>query len=543
MKFVRSGLSGAGEEIQFIFQDSTDALWYGTFGAGLYRLDRATNHVAHYLTDLDNPATIASNGLYSIACDRAGAIWIGLFVGLDRYNRPTDSFEHFTERDGLASNFVKSILADDHGMLWLSTTKGLSRFDPVKRQFTNFGIEDGIQANEFRTGSCFKAKDGKMYFGGVNGYNVFHPDSIRENPIPPPVVLTSFNVFDTPYPLDESIATIRDIELSYAQDVISFEFVALNYTNPEKNRYAYKMDGFDKDWVQSNTRRYAGYTHLDPGEYVFRVKASNNDGIWNETGASVRLIVVPPFWMRWWFRVAAIFCMFGSVAWAIRAFEMRKIREQVLRLEREAALERERTRIARDMHDDLGARLTEIRLLSEMTQRDRSDDRILASNLREISEDAREVVDSFQEIVWSVNPKYDTLDNFADFLAQYASGYLGKAELRCRLEIPANLPTLKVSAEVRHNMMMVVKEALNNTVKHAAASEVNLTLECDDRKLVVVVHDNGSGFAPEDSRRFGNGLLNMRQRLESIGGEIQIRSTPGGGTNVTLIVFLSAQEK
>jgi len=195
------------------------------------------------------------------------------------------------------------------------------------------------------------------------------------------------------------------------------------------------------------------------------------------------------------------------------------------------------------MHDDLGARLTDIRLLSELTQRDRGDERTLASNLREISEETRAIVDSFQEIVWSVNPKYDTLDNFADFLTQYASGYLGKAGLRCRLEIPANLPTLKVSAEVRHNLMMVVKEALNNTVKHAAASEVNLTLGCDDRRLVVVIHDNGGGFALEDARRFGNGLVNMRQRLESIAGEIKITSTPGGGTNVTLNVFLNAPEK
>jgi signal transduction histidine kinase len=242
--------------------------------------------------------------------------------------------------------------------------------------------------------------------------------------------------------------------------------------------------------------------------------------------------------MTWWFRVSAILFVFGTMLWTLRSVEMRKIREKMQRLEHEAALERERTRIARDMHDDLGARLTEIEMLSELTQRNLGDDRTARSNLREIADSAREIVDSFQEIVWSVNPKYDTLDNFADFLTQHASGYLGKAGLRCRLDIPAFLPSIKVSAEIRHNMIMVVKEALTNTIKHAAASEVNIALMCEDHRLLVAIRDDGKGFSTDGVRPFGNGLVNMRRRLESIGGEIQIESTPGAGTQIRISVSL-----
>jgi len=522
-------------EIQFIHQDTRGEIWIGTFGDGLFRLNKKTNTLVHYTMP-----TLPANGMYAIAEDNTGTIWTSTFGrGLSRYDRKANSFTHFSEQDGLPSNFVKAIVCDDRGGLWLSTMRGLSYFDPAKLRFKNFGTDDGIQANEFRTGSCFKTKDGRIYFGGVNGYNVFHPDSIRDNPVPPPVVLTSFKVFDAPFPLNETLANIDHIQLSYSQDVLSFEFVALNYTNAVRNQYAYKMEGFDKEWIQAGTRRYASYTHLDPGEYVFRVKGSNDDGVWNEAGAFVRLVVVPPFWMTWWFRVSAILFVFGTILWTIRSFEMRKVQEKMRRLEQEAALERERTRIARDMHDDLGARLTEIKMLSELTQRNLEDDRTARSNLEEISDRAREVVDSFQEIVWSVNPTYDTLDNFADFLTQYASGYLGKAGVRCRLDIPAFLPKFKVSAEIRHNLMMVVKEALTNTIRHAAASEVNIALTCEDERMSVTIRDDGRGFSMDNVRRFGNGLANMRQRLESIGGTVDIESASGKGTRIKISVTLS----
>lgn len=526
-------------EIQFLHQDTQGELWIGTFGDGVYRFNKKTKALAHYVKP-----SLPDNGAYAMNEDPSGGIWISTFRGgLSRYDRQKDEFRHYSERDGLPSNYVKGILCDDRRRLWLSTMRGISRFDPQTGMFTNFGPSEGIQANEFRTGSCFRAKDGKMYFGGVNGYNVFHPDSIHVNPIAPPVVLTSFKIFDKSSSLGEAIATIREIRLAYAQDVFSFEFVALNYTNAEKNQYAYKLEGLDNDWVYSGARRYAGYTHLDPGEYTFHVKASNNDGVWNEKGVNVRLIVIPPVWMTWWFRASAIVALFLFVGWGVRSVEMRRIGEKMRRLEREADLERERARIARDMHDDLGSRLTEIRMLSELTQRGMKDDRTAKSNLEEISESAREIVGSFQEIVWSVNPKYDTLDNLADFLTQFASGYLGKVGLRCRLDIPPILPGYKVSSEVRHNLMMVVKEALNNTAKHAAASEVNISLVCEDRHLRVVVEDDGKGFAAANARRLGNGLDNMRQRLESIGGELRIESGSGIGTSVTINVLLAESGK
>jgi signal transduction histidine kinase/streptogramin lyase len=536
--------STSGAEAQGMTQGIDGDIWIATFGDGLYRLNKTTGRIKHYRNNQSDPHALFTSALYCVTADAEGNLWIGSFGrGLFRYNNTTDSFTSFTEENGLPSNFIKGVLVDTKNNLWLSTSKGLAKFNARTLTCKNFDLTDGIQANEFRTGASYKGNNGKFYFGGEQGYNVFYPDSVRDNPNIPEVVISGFKVFDKPYPLGESIFRAKEITLSYSQDMFSFEFVALNYTNPEKNQYAYTLEGFDNNWISCGTRRYASYTHLDGGEYLFRVKASNNDGLWNERGASVKLIITPPYWKTWWFNISALLFAFVAVVRIIRAIEMRKMREKLNTLERETALERERTRIARDMHDDIGSRLTEIRLLSELSQQDPIDQRNIKSNLTEISDTARDIVDSFQEIVWSVNPKYDTLDNFADYLTQYASGYLAKAGLLCRLDIPTLLPHLKMSADIRHNLMMVVKEALNNTVKHAGAKMAELNLSFTDSCLTVVIRDDGKGFSLEQGRHFGDGLANMRRRIELIDGKIHIDSTLQEGTTVTLSVAMDDGKK
>lgn len=536
-RFVRVTLPDTLDAINSLLEDRDGALWIATFGRGLHRYDKRSGKFEQLLPNDKDAASAEAHLVYTLALDPRGDVWAGLYSGgLVRYDRQSNGFTYYTEADGLQDNFIKGVLADDHGNLWLSSMKGLCRFNSVTKAVKHFSIDDGLQGNEFRSGSCFKDADGTMYFGGVNGFNVFHPDSIRDNPFPPRVVVTGFSVLDKPYPLQDERGTEAEIALSYDQDVFSFEFVALNFTNADKNQYAYMMEGFDRSWNYCGTRRHATYTHLDPGEYVFRVKASNNDGVWNEAGASVKLMIIPPYWMRWWFRIAVVVVVFGSIGWIIRSLEIRKIRARMERLQREAELERERARISRDMHDDLGARLTEIRLLSELCRREVSESMGTSSKLEEISTNAREVVDSFQEIIWSVNPRYDTLDNLADFLTQYASRYLGKAGLRCRLDIPADAPALRIPAAVRHNVMMVVKEVLNNSVKHAQACEVNVKLSWAHDGLTIAIRDDGRGFDPTEVSQFGNGLANMRNRLEAIGGQLTVESSIGQGTSVLISV-------
>jgi ligand-binding sensor domain-containing protein len=297
-------------------------IWLGMDRSGLNRFDTKTGMVTRYLpnrddpTAPDNPGGDAIAGIYE---DRAGTLWLATLGGglkkMTGRKSGSVSFAGFTEKDGLCNNTVYGILEDDDGCLWLSTNRGLSRFDPKNGTFKNYNARDGLQGNEFNSWSYFKSRSGEMFFGGISGLTAFHPSRITGNPHVPPVVITRFLLFNRAAPAGNpeeggrsfpggSITWAKEICLSHKENVFSFEFAALDFTVPENNRYAYMMEGFDEDWNYTGAqKRFAAYTNLDPGEYVFRVKGSNNDGTWNEQGASLKIIITPPYWETWWFRI------------------------------------------------------------------------------------------------------------------------------------------------------------------------------------------------------------------------------------------------
>ncbi|MBE0695895.1 MAG: GAF domain-containing protein, partial [Anaerolineaceae bacterium] len=253
-----------------------------------------------------------------------GTMWVGtLLGGLNRFDRASKTFTHYTQDNGLPNNTIFGILADSAGYLWMSTNRGLSRFDPRTETFRNYDRRDGLQSNEFSPGAYFQNSQGWMYFGGVQGFNVFDPSRVQDNPVAPPVVITAFKKFNQDQPIDQESEI--PIKLSYQDNFISFEFAALDYTAPAKNQYAYMLEGFDKDWVEAGTRRYASYTNLRGGSYIFRVIGSNPDGVWNESGAKLIIEVVPPIWERWWFIGSAVIILLGSV---IGAYRLRIVRIQ-----------------------------------------------------------------------------------------------------------------------------------------------------------------------------------------------------------------------
>ncbi len=235
----------------------------------------------------------------------------------------TPKFVHYTEKNGLCNNSIYGILEDPDGHLWMSTNKGLSRFDPKTETFKNYNARDGLQGNEFNERAYHKSKSGEMFFGGINGFNAFHPSRIKDNPYIPPVVITAFNLFDKPTtidttgrdsPLKKSITWTKELRLTYKQDAFSFEFAALDFTVPENNKYAYIMEGLEEEWNYTGSgKRFASYTSMEPGEYIFRVKGSNNDEIWNETGVSLKIIITPPYWATWWFRILLFLLVVGLV--------------------------------------------------------------------------------------------------------------------------------------------------------------------------------------------------------------------------------------
>lgn len=326
--------------VRTIYEDRNGDIWIGTNLGGLNKYNRDKDNFIRYMYRPENPSSISHNTIECIYEDTRGNFWIGTFGGgLNLFDREAGTFEHFREKDGLPNDVVHGILEDDHRNLWLSTNKGLSRFDPSSGVFQNYDASDGLQSNEFTTNAYFRTRNGEMFFGGINGFTVFHPDSIESNTFAPRVVVTDLQILNKPVligkpdvegkvVLDKQISEADQINLSYKDYVFSFEFAALDFTNPEKIRYQYKMEGFDRKWIESGKRRFVTYTNLDPGKYFFMVKGTNDDGVWSEEAASIRIIITPPFWQTWWFRtVLLVSILLSAYSWykrRIRKLETKK---------------------------------------------------------------------------------------------------------------------------------------------------------------------------------------------------------------------------
>ncbi len=316
--------------VRSVYEDSQGNFWVGTHGGGLNRLDRATGRFTAYRNDPADPASLSNDYVMAVGEDRSGALWVATFGGgLNRFDRQAGTFRRFTETDGLASDSLYGFLEDERGLLWISSTRGLSCFDPRSLGIHNYDARDGLQSNEFNGGSFFRSAKGELFFGGIGGFNAFFPAEIGANPRVPPVVITDVQLFNRSVRVGEArrrgplltrpIEATEEIELSWKENVVTFEFAALHFAAPEKNRYAYRLEGFDDAWISARAdRRSATFTGLAPGRYVFQVKGANPDGVWNEAGASLRITVLPPFWATWWFRIAGTLGAGGLAFLAVR---------------------------------------------------------------------------------------------------------------------------------------------------------------------------------------------------------------------------------
>jgi signal transduction histidine kinase len=364
---------------------------------------------------------------------------------------------------------------------------------------------------------------------------MFDPGRIRDNAHVPSIVLTAFRKFDKDAKLGRPLSYVDRVELSYNENVFSFEFAALDYLDPQVNKYAYKLEGFDKDWVFCGTRRTATYTNLEGGNYVFRVKGSNNDGAWNEQGVVIDVVITPPFWHTGWFRALALVSLFVSLAGTVRYFEMKKLTRHIEQLEQERALERERVRISRDMHDEVGSALSEITILTELAKKEFDGPHNADAHIYKISDRSRELTQSINQIVWAINPKNDPLENLVAYIRHYAVQYFTASPIRCHCNFPETVPDVHLSAEARRNVFLAVKESLHNIVKHSSATEAVITLRHTGSTIEILIEDNGRGFSPGTRSSFGNGLENMTMRLAQIKGICEVQSSPGAGTRVRLV--------
>lgn len=315
-----------------LYKDRRGNLWVGTL-EGLNRIELQTGKIYRYLMEPGKPGRLSLNTIGPIHEDRAGRLWIGTSGGgLNLFEPARDTFRHYHRKQGLLNEVINGILEDEKGYLWLSTNRGIFKFDPNAETFTQFDASDGLQGNEFNTGAYFKGRGGRFYFGGINGLTAFFPDEITGNPNAPPVAITSFQKFNKEVDPGKPVSGVTELDLTYKDYFFTFEFAALDFAAPEKNQYAYKMEGFDLRWLDTDSKkRFATYTNLDPGEYIFRVKASNNHGAWNETGAAVTIKITPPFWRTYWFRIIGIMLILGLISLFYGA-RVRKIQDQKTKL-------------------------------------------------------------------------------------------------------------------------------------------------------------------------------------------------------------------
>lgn len=550
---ARDGLPG--NVIRVVYQ-AGNQMFVGTDQGLAVKLAGETNAFSRF----DPRLTNAVHALYA----DGHSLWIGTRgAGLFRWQ--DDRLQNYSMRQGLFDEDVFEILEDDQQRLWMSCLNGV--YYVRKEQFTELDHHSvnaltptvfdtyennvSIQGNGVAKPGAWKGRDGTLYFATTKGVLTVDPKAeIKKNAVPPPVVIEEI-VFDRqmqslpskvrsrgPRPAQTDLNLAPEaMNLPPGRGELEFHYTALSYAAPEKSRFRYKLEGVDADWVEAKTRRTAFYNNVPPGRYTFHVMACNNDGVWNSRGAAIGLTLQPHFWQTWWCQSLVVMAGLSLAGWGARYATKKRLQLQLERLEQQHAVEKERSRIAQDLHDELGARLTEIQLLSDHAKKTENRREQIEDN-DTIADRAREIARGMDAIVWAVNPQNDSFDTLSAYIGNYAVRMLSKSSVRCRLIIPEEPPSGGISSEVRHNLFLVVKEALNNVVKHAQASEVRLTFHVDESLLLISIEDDGKGFPSPPAPSFGNGLVNMQRRVEHIGGRFEIYAEPGKGTRLRLKVPL-----
>jgi signal transduction histidine kinase/ligand-binding sensor domain-containing protein len=535
--------------IRGIAEDSRGNIWAGSTKGMLLRvgIDQRAGTAAEVTT---------TSSIRTLFSGSDGNLWIG-FAGWGVGRLKDGTIASVKSDRGLYDDYISQVLGDGNGWLWFGSDHGIFRvreeeLDKALRtpdgrvQSIHYGRDDGLasfQANFDQAPNCWRGRDGRLWLPMSAGLATVDPRQLHESSEAPPVLLTRVLVDDAAIASYGGVmpahggADSRDLQsvprLPPDHRRLEFDFTALSFASPENVSFQYRLEGLDDHWVEAGRQRNAVYSRLPAGRYRFQVRARSGDGVWNTENAVLVFAVAPFFWQTWWFGLGALGTFTVGVIVAVRYVSFRRLQSKIRLLEQQAALDRERGRIARDIHDHLGGTLTQMTLQLELALRSRGKPEKADGHVQRSLDTAREVVKSLDQTVWAVNPVNDTLRHLIDYIGEYAVEFLDCAGIRCRLDFPDYAPNPTVSAEARYHLFLATKEALTNVVRHAGATEVRLGAVLNNGTLSLTVEDNGHGLSGMPAGAGADGLRNMRQRLEEIGGEFEIANGAAGGTRVS----------
>ncbi len=527
----------SGYALTRLYEDNENNLWISTFGYGLNKFNKTDHTFTRYRHSENDTTSLSIDFVLCVHQSKSGTIWAGTTYGLNRLNND-GTFTNITVYDGLPSNGVYGILEDSSGNLWLSTNKGLAKYNPADKSIKVYDEGDGLPGNELNFGPMYKSADGKMFFGGPEGFFYFHPDSIKENEYLPPVVFTDFTVLDKPGLVGRNISSADQITLNYEDKIFSLSFAALNYIQSPENRYLYKLEGFSDNWITPGEDRKVTFTNLDPGDYTLKVKASNNDGFWNEKGRSLAITIVPPYWATWWFRSVIVIMLLavGPVVYFRKVAALKK--EQKLHHEFSEKLiinqEQERSRIAQELHDSLGQELLLIKNRAVLGLKNVEESKT-KRQLEYISEYSHSAIKRVRQISHNLRPP--ELDRLG--LTETLRSIINEIEDAGIIKITSSIENIDglIQKEKEINLLRILQEAVANIIKHAGADEIHIKVLNLHNNIKVTIKDNGKGFDTEQNADYetkGLGFSGMKERANILRGTLSIDSIPGSGTMINL---------
>lgn len=519
--------------IQCVLQDDDGTFWLGT-NAGLMRLNAKTRQWKVLKNDPQNPASLGFDLIFSLCADPLKPnryLWIGTNGGgLNRLDKKTMRFQRFTMEDGLPNNVVYGMLPDKSGNIWLSTNQGLARFNIRSSKSKNFSKSDGLQSNEFNRYSYCSDGLGNLFFGGINGFDYFKPEELKDNTFKPKVVVTNIRIMNRtvgekgqPSNLNLPPFLTKNITLGPDDIALSLDFAAMEYSVLGKNVFRYKLEGFDPDYVNNGTKHSLTYTNLDPGKYTLKLVASSNGELWTRIPTTLTIIVLAPWYQTWWFRLLALSMFFGLV-YAIYRYRLGQI----------IKLQMVRNTIAQDLHDEVGSNLSSISIFSELAASEAKDNSPEVSKILErINLFSLSSMEAMSDIVWMIDPKNDKFENIIFKMQQMAAELFEARKMHLFFEVDQRLHDLKMNMADRKNFWLIFKEAVNNAAKYSQAIHVWVRVSTHQNRICLEIKDDGIGFDLQ-KKQTGNGLSNMAKRAASMKANFQIDSEKGIGTTLRL---------